>query len=149
MTTDEVGAFLAQGRVCRLPTIGPDGPHVAPWWFARDRAALWLNSTFRSQRWRAVERDPGVSVVGDGSVGFTELRGVELAGSGAVASEVPRNTEPRRELAAAERRNAPRCAGVPDPVPGRRHAWLRVDPQKLVTWDFRESPAARPRREEP
>jgi PPOX class probable F420-dependent enzyme len=148
MTPEEVDAFLDEERVCRVATLGPGGhPHVAPLWFVWDGSALWLNSTYRSQRWRDLERDPRVSVVVDAGVEFTELRGVEVTGSVEVASEVPRTAEPRPELAEPERRYALKYAGVPDFVPDGRHAWLRVAPTKLVSWDFRKNPALRPRRE--
>ena len=146
MTPDEVHAFLTQERVCRVASIGADGPHVVPMWFVWDAGRLWLNSTFRSQRWRDIERDPRISVVVDTGGEFHELRGVELSGTAVVASEVPRTAEPRPELAGPERRYAEKYSGVPDFVPDGRHAWLRLTPDKLVSWDFRKNPALRPRR---
>ncbi len=149
MTADEVDAFLGAERVCRVASLGADGPHVVPLWFVWDGSALWLNSTFRSQRWRDIERDPRISVVVDAGVEFTELRGVELSGSAEVASEVPRTDEPRADLALPERRYAEKYAGTPDFVPDGRHAWLRLTPSRLVSWDFRKNPSLRPRRVEP
>jgi hypothetical protein len=149
MTPPEVDGFLGQERVCRVASIGADGPHVVPMWFVWDGSALWLNSTFRSQRWRDVERDPRVSVVVDAGVEFNELRGVELSGSVAVASEVPRTDEPRADLADVEGRYAEKYSGAADFVPDGRHAWLRLTPTRLVSWDFRKNTALRPRRLEP
>lgn len=149
MTPAEVDGFLGEERVCRVASVGADGPHVVPMWFVWDGKALWLNSTFRSQRWRDVERDPRVSVVVDVGVEFNELRGVELSGSAVVASEVPRTDEPRADLAEVERRYAEKYSGAADFVPDGRHAWLRLTPARLVSWDFRKNPALRPRRGEP
>jgi hypothetical protein len=147
MTPEEVDQFLAVERVCRVATVGAEGqPHVAPLWFVWDGTDLWLNSTFRSQRWRDVERDPRVSVVVDAGVEFTELRGVELSGAVRIASEVPRTAEPRADLAGPEQLYAEKYAGSPDFVPDGRHAWLRLRPAKLVSWDFRKNPALKPRR---
>jgi hypothetical protein len=147
MTPEEVDAFLADERVCRVATIGASGaPNVTPLWFVWDGTALWLNSTFRSQRWRDLQRDARVSVVVDAGVEFDELRGVELSGRVAVASEVPRTSRPRPELAGAERLYALKYAGVPDFVADGRHAWLRLVPERLVSWDFRKNPALGPRR---
>ncbi|GAA1948032.1 pyridoxamine 5'-phosphate oxidase family protein [Nocardioides panacihumi] len=142
-----MNAFLVEERVCRLATVGATGaPNVTPLWFVWDGRSLWLNSTFRSQRWRDLERDRRVSVVVDAGEEFTELRGVELSGEVVVASEVPRTTQPRPELADVERQYAWKYAGVPDFVPDGRHAWLRLTPTRLVSWDFRKSEGLSPRR---
>ena len=149
MTPGEVDAFLSEERVCRVASIGPTGgPHVAPLWFVWDGSALWLNSTFRSQRWRDLERDPRASVVVDAGVEFTELRGVELSGRVTVASEVPRTERADPRLAEPERLYAMKYAGVPDFVPDGRHAWLRLEPDRLVSWDFRKNGSLRPRRQQ-
>ena len=49
MNPDEVDAFLAQERTCRVATSSPDGPHLTPLWFVWDGTALWLNSVAKSQ----------------------------------------------------------------------------------------------------
>ena len=37
MTSEEIDAFLAEQRTCRVATVGKDGsPHVAPLWFVWD-----------------------------------------------------------------------------------------------------------------
>lgn len=146
MTPEEVDAFLADERVCRMATIGPTGPHVAPLWFVWDGSALWLNSTFRSQRWRDIERDRRVSVVVDAGVDFNELRGVELSGTVTVASEVPRSHAPDPVLATPEQLYAEKYSGTTHFVADGRHAWLRLAPAKLVSWDFRKNPTLAPRR---
>jgi len=33
MSPEEIDAFLADQRTCRVATIGPDGPHATPLWF--------------------------------------------------------------------------------------------------------------------
>ncbi len=97
MTTAEVNDFLAVERTCRVATAGKDGrPHVAPLWFARDGASLWLSSVGRSQRWTDLMRDPRVAVVVDAGVEYTELRGVELSGEVVPVGEVPRTASPIR-----------------------------------------------------
>ncbi len=51
MTPDEVDAFLAQERTCRVATNGTNGPHATPLWYVWHGGALWLTSLSRSQRW--------------------------------------------------------------------------------------------------
>ncbi len=138
MSASERDAFLASERTCRVASIGGDGsPHVTPLWFVWDGAALWLTSIVRSQRWADLQRDNRVSVIVDAGDGFGELRGVELRGAVEVVGEVPRTGEPVPELEGPERLFADKYAGGRVHHDGR-HAWLRVQPAKIVSWDFRK-----------
>jgi hypothetical protein len=92
MSGDELDAFLAVQRTCRVATNSTSGPHVAPLWFFWDGESIWLNSVVRSQRWHDLQRD-----------GRGKYR------------------DPGDEI----------------PYDGK-HAWLRVTPQKLTSWDFRK-----------
>jgi PPOX class probable F420-dependent enzyme len=139
MSTEELDAFLAGQRTCRFATSGPDGPHVAPVWFAWDGQALWVYSLTRSQRWANVTRDPRVAVVIDDGHHYHELRGVEIEGQAAVVGPVPRTgEEDAPELAEPERRMAAKYFDAPAMTHDGRHAWLRITPLKLVSWDFRK-----------
>jgi PPOX class probable F420-dependent enzyme len=142
MTPAEVDAFLAAEHTCRVATTGTDGrPHVAPLWFVWDGGALWLNSIVRSQRWTDLTRDPRIAVVVDAGERYGELRGVELAGTVTPVGPVPReDTGPVAELAGPELLFARKYAGTDTFTPDGRHAWLRVDPEKIMSWDFRKIP---------
>ena len=138
MSPTERDEFLAAERTCRVASVGPDGsPHVTPLWFAWDGTALWLNSIVRSQRWSDLQRDNRVSVIVDAGGPFTELRGVELRGAAEVVGEVPRAGEPVPELEAPEQLFADKYAGG-QMHHDERHAWLKVTPTKIVSWDFRK-----------
>lgn len=138
MAPEEVDAFLAEERTCRVASIGADGaPHVTPLWFVWDGAALWLTSIVRSQRWTDIVRDGRVAVAIDAGDDFMELRGVELRGRAEPVGEVPRTGEPAPELDQPERLYADKYAGGVVFHDGR-HAWLRVVPDKVVSWDFRK-----------
>jgi enoyl-CoA hydratase len=140
MTTAELDAFLGAERTCRAASISRGGrPHVSPLWFVWDGSALWLNSVVHSQRWRDLERNPSMAIVVDAGVEYGELRGVELAGRVRVMSEVPRTSAPLAAVADVERRYAGKYARTPDFVPDGRHAWLRLEPEKVVSWDFRKN----------
>ena len=138
MDDAERDAFLSTERTCRVASIGRDGsPHVTPLWFAWDGSALWLTSIVRSQRWTDLQRDHRVSVIVDAGGPFNELRGVELRGVVDVVGEVPRTGEPVPELEVPERIFANKYAGGRVHHDGR-HAWLRLRPSKVVSWDFRK-----------
>jgi Pyridoxamine 5'-phosphate oxidase len=165
MSAEELSSFLGEQRTCRFATTGPDGPHVAPVWFVWDGQALWVYSLTRSQRWANVSRDPRVAVVIDDGHHYHELRGVEIEGQAVITGPVPRTgQEDASELAEPERLMAakyfghgspnsdggpnsgagpnsdgsPNSGAAPEMTHDGRHAWLRVTPVKLVSWDFRK-----------
>ena len=137
MTDEERDVFLRTQPVCRVATIGPGGaPHASALWFVWDGTALWLNSLTRSQRWTDLSRDARLSVVVDeGGADFLRLRGVELSGRAQVVGETPRTGEPAEELREPERLFADKYAGGEFRYDGR-HGWLRVLPDKVVSWNF-------------
>lgn len=138
MTKEELDAFLGEERMCRLGSVDADGnPHVSPLWFAWDGSALWLHSVVKSQRWTNLMRDPRVSVAVDAGIDYFELRGVELVGRVAVVGEVPRLDTPDPELATPEQVWADKYSGGTFVSDGK-HAWLRLVPEKIVSWDFRK-----------
>jgi nitroimidazol reductase NimA-like FMN-containing flavoprotein (pyridoxamine 5'-phosphate oxidase superfamily) len=139
MTDVERDEFLAAERTCRVATIGADGPHATPLWFVWDGSAVWLYSIVRSQRWTDVQRDPRISVVIDAGRDYAELRGAEITGRAEVVGEIPRTGEPHDGLRPVEHAFAQRYFdGAPHMGYDRRHAWLRVSPTKITTWDFRK-----------
>lgn len=140
MSAAEVDAFLAAERTCRLASLGRSGPHVMPLWFVWHDSALWISSIVRSQRWADLGRDPRVAVVVDGGESYEELRGVELRGEVEVVGEVPRTGEPEPLLDPVEQAYTHKYRGGAPVAHDGRHAWLRLRPQKLVSWDFRKLP---------
>jgi hypothetical protein len=139
MSDEDRDAHLATLRVCRVGTVGAQGaPHVSALWYCWDGSALWVYSIIKSQRWVNLVRDPRVSVVVDAGVDYFELRGVEFMGEVEFVGEQPRVGEPNRELEVPERLFAERYWGGSWLGYDARHAWLRLRPQKQVTWDFRK-----------
>lgn len=139
MTSGEIDDFLRAERTCRIGTTGADGtPHVSALWFVWDGTALWLNSVVSSQRWVNLGRQPRVSVLVDAGQDYFELRGVELLGRAVAVGGVPRVAGPEPDLEEPERLFARKYLGRDEPAIDGRHAWLRVLPEKVVSWDFRK-----------
>ena len=147
MSAEELTSFLGEQHTCRFATTGPDGPHVAPVWFVWDGQAIWVYSLTRSQRWANVSRDPRVAVVVDDGHHYHELHGVEIEGQATVDRAGAANRPGRRGRARARRARTPDGGQVlrPDTHPAAgemthdgRHAWLRITPLKMVSWDFRK-----------
>ncbi|WP_392668806.1 pyridoxamine 5'-phosphate oxidase family protein [Streptomyces sp. LN785] len=142
MTDAERDTYLAQQRTCRVATVSSDGsPHVGALWFVWDGTSLWLYSIIRSLRWSQLRHDPRIAVVVDDGVEYGELRGVELRGEADFVGEAPRIGEECPELADAERLFAAKYLGTETMVHDGRHAWLRLSPEKVTSWDFRKSVA--------
>ena len=138
MTKEELDAFLATERTCRVATVSPQGPHNTALWFAWDGTALWLTSIVKSQRWTDLERDPRVAVLVDAGETYDQLRGVELRGKAEIVGEVPRTGEPNVELAGPELLTARKYHGSDTFHHDGRHAWLKLVPEKITSWDFRK-----------
>jgi PPOX class probable F420-dependent enzyme len=140
MTPEERDAFLGAQRTCRVATVSADGrPHVTPLWYAWDGAALWLYSIVRSRRWAELLADPRVAVVVDAGEEYGELRGVEVTGSAEPVGEAPRTgKEPVPELATVEKLFAAKYGFGDAMFHDGRHAWLRITPETVTSWDFRK-----------
>ncbi|WP_206505678.1 pyridoxamine 5'-phosphate oxidase family protein [Streptomyces chrestomyceticus] len=141
MTPHERDAFLTEQRTCRVATVGADGtPHVGALWFAWDGTALWLYSITRSKRWAQLRKNPRIAVVVDDGHDYGQLRGVELTGSADFVGEVPRTGDVCAELDVPERLFATKYFGLEQMPHDGRHAWLRLVPEAVVSWDFRKMP---------
>jgi len=139
MTDAERDEFLAAERTCRVATVGSDGaPHATALWFAWDGTFLWLYSITRAQRWADLQRDPRIAVVVDAGVDYMELQGVEVTGRAEVVGDVPRTGAPVPELAHIEKVFARKYMGGDEMFHDGKHAWLRVTPDKIASWDFRK-----------
>jgi hypothetical protein len=137
MSDAEVAEFLATERICRVATVGADGPHATPLWFGWDGTHVWLYSIVRSQRWADLERDPRIGLVVDAGVDYFELRGVEITGRVEFVGEAP-YTGGDPQFAELERQFARKYMGGDEMFHDGRHGWVRVVPRKIASWDFRK-----------
>lgn len=76
-------------------------------------------------------------VVDDG-VEYADLRGIELSGEAVPVGEAPRTGEPCSELDVPERLFAAKYFGMDTMPHDGRHAWLRLTPEAITSWDFRK-----------
>jgi hypothetical protein len=82
-------------------------------------------------------REPRIGITVDAGEDYAELHGVEITGRVEVVGEVPRTGEPDGELDAIEAAFFGKYFGGAVFHDGR-HAWLRVTPAKIASWDFRK-----------
>jgi general stress protein 26 len=142
MTPDELEQFLTTERTVRLGTASADGePHVAPLWFVWLDGAMYLNSLKRSRRGRDVEAGSRVAACVDAGFEYAELRGAVLYGVLEDATGDPNADEARKIFGTKY------FHGIDIPVV-KSHAWLRLRPDRIVSWDFKKIPSGRDRRVE-
>lgn len=139
MSDTERDTYLTAQRTCRVATVSADGaPHIGALWFVWDGSSLWLYSITRSRRWAQLRQDSRIAVVVDDGVEYGDLRGVELSGTAVFVGEAPRTGEPCPELQAPEKLFAQKYFGMTEMPHDGRHAWLRLTPDAIASWDFRK-----------
>lgn len=139
MSDEERDTFLREQRVCRVATLdAANRPHVTPTWFVWDGEHIWLSSIVRAQRHANILRNPQVAIVVDAGEDYFQLHGVEFSGTAHPVGEQPRDAEPNPQLEVIESAFAAKYLGGGDYASDGQHGWLRFDPQRQYTWDFRK-----------
>jgi nitroimidazol reductase NimA-like FMN-containing flavoprotein (pyridoxamine 5'-phosphate oxidase superfamily) len=134
LNPEELEELLAAERTARVATSGPDGwPHVIPMWFVWRDGTLWVNSLIRSRRTRDIQHGSPAAVCIDSGTEYQELRGAVLYGRFEPADDAAELDEIRAEFG---RRY---WQGIQVPAL-RSHTWLRLKPERVVSWDFRKIP---------
>ncbi|HEX9696516.1 MAG TPA: pyridoxamine 5'-phosphate oxidase family protein [Actinomycetota bacterium] len=139
LTPDEIDELLRVERTARVATVSPDGwPHVIPMWFVWRDGTLWINSLIRSRRTRDVEHGSRSSACVDTGVEYGELRGAVLYGTFETADDDPAIDSGIDEIRAEFGRKYWHGIDVPAL---RSHRWMKMRPERIVSWDFRKIPA--------
>lgn len=140
LTAGELESYLAEQRTVRVATVRPDGaPHVVPLWFVWHGGGLFLNSTLGNPTVDNMMRTGVASAVIDDGESYDALRGVVLTGLVARLADGPPPD--------VERIWSDKYLGGGE-LPYRRwkdRTWLRLDPDRVASWDFRKIPEARAR----
>jgi nitroimidazol reductase NimA-like FMN-containing flavoprotein (pyridoxamine 5'-phosphate oxidase superfamily) len=134
--------LLSTERTMRVGTAGPEAsPHVVPMWFVWHGGAIWINNLRKARRSSDLSAGSSVALCIDTGFEYFELRGAVLYGRPvAVEPDDPDLAEVRRAFGAKYFYGA-------DISEGKSHQWLKVVPERIVSWDFRKIPAGRDGRE--
>lgn len=136
----ELDALLSSERTARVATASAGGmPHVIPMWFVWHEGALWVNSLIRSRRTSDIEDGSQAAVCIDAGQEYAELRGAVLYGRFEVADQHP-ELDQIKQLFGQKYWN-----GVAVPSL-RSHVWLRLQPERVVSWDFAKIPSGQDKR---
>lgn len=140
MTDDELARFLSSERTARLATTSPDGePHVVPMWFVWKSGAMYFNSLKRSRRARDIDRGSRVAACVDAGHEYGELHGAVLYG------ELTSVGDPEESAAVRKAFGEKYWNGIDIPEV-KSHEWFRLEPDRIVSWDFEKIPQGRDRR---
>ncbi|MEO6957639.1 MAG: pyridoxamine 5'-phosphate oxidase family protein [Antricoccus sp.] len=141
MDAVELDAFLREQRTCRMATVDAQGrPHVTALWFAWDGEWMWINSVTRSKRWADFSERPRVSALVDAGENYSELQGAELLGDIEIVRD---DVDTSHVTPLFSRKYMSGGAYEQD----KYHAWVRLKPSKVVSWDFTKLPAERQKRD--
>jgi nitroimidazol reductase NimA-like FMN-containing flavoprotein (pyridoxamine 5'-phosphate oxidase superfamily) len=143
MTQEELDSYLSTQRAVRIATMGPNGPHNVPYWFAWHDGCIFFNTTLGNLAVKNIERDGRASATVDDGFAYEELRGVTLNGR---IVPVPRSDPRIPEVEA--KISAKYLEGNPVPYANwkSRH-WFCLVPERVMSWDFARIPAARAKRD--
>ena len=88
MTEAEVEAFLTEQRTLNVATIGPTGhPHLVAMWFVLHDGSPAFWTFAKSQKVVNLRRDARISALVESGETYSELRGVEVVGTGRVIDD--------------------------------------------------------------
>ena len=137
MDEEEIDEFLRGRHTMNVATIGPDGRvHLVAMWYgftADDRPAFWTYG--RSQKILNLQRDPRITCLVETGATYSELKGVELVGTGAILDspdDVQAIGRSVYERYSGEWSDAA-AAGVA--AMGAKRVVVRIDVEKVVSWD--------------
>lgn len=137
MTAAELERLIRTTHPAHIATVSESGePHVTPIGVVLEKGSLYMISMVRSRRMRDIARGSQVAVCIDhwGDVS-NQHQGAIFYGRCEDASEDEHL--PAVIVAFAEKYYGSRDA---DPSRPRTHQWIRLTPDRVVSWDFRRIP---------
>ena len=139
----ELDAFLQARRTVRVATVDARGrPHVIPLWYVWLEGTMFVNTTRGNRSVRNIEANPEAAATVDDGELYDELRGVVLHGR---LGEADRDPRLEKVIEAFSRKY---YGGNPPPFTvWRNRFFLKLEPERISSWDFRKIPEARARRD--
>ena len=140
MTSDEVDAFLAEGKTMSCATINHDGTiHMVAMWYGFLEGCIGLETKAKSQKVQNLRRDPRVTcMLEDGDV-YEELRGVELVGRGEIVDDPQRMF--RLGISVFERTSGATYNDEMKPFVDamlNKRVVVKIHVDRIVSWDHRK-----------
>jgi len=136
MTEAEVEEYLSGRHTMNVASFGPDGNiHLVAMWygFLDSAPAFWTYG--KSQKILNLQRDPRLTCLIETGEQYSELRGVELVGTGEIVSDRDKVMAVGRSV--SERYTGPwndaMAVGVEQM--GAKRLVVKINVDKVVSWD--------------
>ena len=141
MTPEEVVAFLAEGTVANVATIGPNGrPHLVPLWYVPkgDVIETWTYGT--SQKARNLRRLAQATVLVEAGASYDQLRGVSMECDVDLVEDAERVARIGFELTRRYNSNEQVATAATQfvRVKARKRIGLVFRPTAVASWDHRK-----------
>ncbi len=82
MTPGEIEAFLEEGRIAHVATVGDDGwPHLVPMWYVVEEGRIVFRSFTKSQKIVNLQQRPRLTVLVERGSTYADLQGVMIKGT--------------------------------------------------------------------
>lgn len=140
MSAAEVGAFLDEERILNVATVGPTGhPHVVAMWYAMQDGNPVFWTFGKSQKIQNLRRDPKMTGLVEAGEGYTELRGVELVGTGRLVEDYDAILEIGKQVAVRYNGADTLDAALPFlEKQAQKRVGVVLDVERIVSWDHRK-----------
>ena len=138
MTSDEVAAFLAEGKTANVATIGPNGrPHLVAVWYVPHGDIIETWTFAKSQKADNLRRLPQATILVETGDVYAKLRGVSMECDVELVTDVEKITSIGQQLML--RYSPSQEIGTSASQFARLQAPKRVGlvcrPTKIVSWD--------------
>ncbi len=144
MTDDEIDAFLHERHTISAASYGPGGRiHLVAMWYGFVDGDLAMWSFRKAQKVLNVKRDPRVTWMVEDGDDYSQLRGVEMAGTAEVIDDpvyVKKLGWSLQERYLGLSPDAPNASGVERFLDDQatKRVGIRIRPEHVTSWDHRK-----------
>jgi PPOX class probable F420-dependent enzyme len=138
MSAEEIAAFLREGKVANIATVGPNGrPHLVALWYVPDGDTIETWTYAKSQKAANLRRLPQATILVETGDEYEKLRGVSMECDVELVTDVEKITSIGQQLTHRYNSNQQVATAASQFV--RLQAPKRVGlicrPTKIVSWD--------------
>lgn len=138
MTDAEVHAYLESQTILNVATIGPSGhPHLVAMWYAVMDGKIRFWTFAKSQKVMNLRRDPKMTGLIESGEAYTELRGIEIVGTGRLIERFDEILRIGTTVAARYNGPAAISEGALPFIEAQAHKRIGVEfeVERIVSWD--------------
>jgi PPOX class probable F420-dependent enzyme len=138
MSPEEIAAFLAEGKVANIATIGPNGrPHLVALWYVPNGDVIETWTFAKSQKAANLRRLPQATILVETGEDYEKLRGVSMECDVELVTDVEKITSIGQQL--THRYSSNQEIATAGSQFARLQAPKRLGlvcrPTKIVSWD--------------